>query len=68
MELINTLATAAAESGVYKEGFVINALRELSVSLCRGNGIMFRRGLMNMARVSGAAFREGLALPTADVP
>ena len=68
MDLINTLASAAAESGVYKEGFVINALRELSVSLCRGNGIMFRRGLMNMARVSGAAFREGLALPTADVP
>ena len=67
MELLNKLANVAAESGVYKESFVTNALRELSISLCKGNGIIFRRSLMNMAKVTGTTFRAGLAIPTADV-
>jgi hypothetical protein len=69
MELLNTLATAAAAGGaVQKTGFVVNALRQLSVSLCRGNGIMYRRSLSVLARASGTSFLPGLMVPTADIP
>jgi hypothetical protein len=40
MQLLSTLAGIAADSGkVEKRDFVENTLRELSVGLCRGNGI-----------------------------
>jgi len=69
MELLNSLATEATAGGVVcKDGFVTNALRELSVSLCRGNGVLHRRCLGHLARVSGHAFRAGMPFPTADVP
>ncbi len=68
MELLNTLASKAADDGVVaKDRFVTNALRELSVTLCRGNGQMYRRGLNELARVSGIYFRAGLTVATSDV-
>ena len=68
MKLLNTLAEVASANGrVVKAGFVGNALRELSISLCRGNALMHRRGLGVLARVTGNCFRAGLTVPTADV-
>jgi hypothetical protein len=68
MQLLNALAEVASTNGrVEKDGFVMNALRELSVSMCRGNGLLYRRGLGVLARVTGTCFRAGLTVPTADV-
>jgi hypothetical protein len=69
MEMLNTLATAASSSGaVQKSSFVTNALRQLSVALCRGNGVMYRRSLAVLATASGCAFRPGADIITSDVP
>jgi hypothetical protein len=69
MALINTLASSAAASAtVYKDGFVTSALRELSIGLCRGNGVMYRRSMTMLARASGTCLRAGLDTPTADIP
>jgi nucleotide-binding universal stress UspA family protein len=69
MELLNTLATAATRGGAdFKGDFVTNALKEISVGLCRGNAILYRRSLYVLARTSGNAFRAGMDVPTADVP
>jgi hypothetical protein len=43
------------------------ALRELSVALCRGNGVMIRASLQALARASGSVFRAGFPVPTAAV-
>ena len=43
MELLNTLATTAGTGGVVKDTFIANALGELSIGLCRGNGALYRR-------------------------
>jgi hypothetical protein len=68
MQLLNTLAdTAAASGAVVKGDFVRNTLRELSVGLCKGNGILYRAGLKILARASGRAFLSGTDVPTADV-
>jgi hypothetical protein len=68
MGLLNTLATSAIAGGAMKKSsFVTNALRQLSVGLCRGNGVMYRRGLGILATASGRAFRPGMDTPTADV-
>ena len=68
-QLLNSLAIAASAAGVVVKGdFVESALRELSVSLCRGNGVMYRRGLQVFATLAGGAFEEGLLVPIADVP
>jgi hypothetical protein len=68
MQLLNTLADTAAASGVVVKGdFVRNTLRELSVGLCKGNGILYRAGLKILARASGRAFLSGTDVPTADV-
>ena len=68
MQLLNTLAEMASASGSVDKGdFVGSALRELSVSLCRGNGVMYRAGLKVQARCSGRAFMSGTDVPTADV-
>lgn len=56
---------ASASGTVVKGDFVGSALRELSVSLCKGNGAMFRAGLMVTARCSGRAFKEGDSVPSA---
>jgi hypothetical protein len=69
MELLNTLATTAAAGGaVRKSAFVANALRQLSVALCRGNGVMYRRSLGVIATASGNAFMHGMTNPISDVP
>ena len=68
MELLNALAGVAAAGGtVFKAGFVTNALRELSITLCRGNGALYRAGLGVFARVTGHAFHAGLPNPTAEI-
>ena len=68
MELLNSLAVLANAGGrVVKAGFVGNALKELSISLCRGNALMYRRGLGALARTTGSCFAAGLTVPTADV-
>jgi hypothetical protein len=69
MQMLNTLASAAVNAGVQLKGdFVTNALRELSVGLCRGNSVLYRRSLYVLARASGIAFRAGMDVPSADVP
>ena len=68
-QLLTSLAIAASAAGVVVKGdFVESALRELSVSLCRGNGVMYRSGLQVFATLAGGAFEEGLLVPIADVP
>jgi hypothetical protein len=52
---------------VEKRDFVENTLRELSVGLCRGNGMLFRAGLQAVAQASGRSFHAGLAEPTAEL-
>jgi hypothetical protein len=69
MELLNTLASAAtAQGNLAKPSFVQNALRQLSIALCRGNGVMYRRGLAVLARAGGNSYMPGLVAPTSDVP
>ena len=71
MALLNKLAECASAIGVvFKDGFVVNALRELSVGLCRGNCVLykhFKRSLFALARVSGTAFRAGADIPTTEI-
>ncbi|MGL4351025.1 MAG: hypothetical protein ACRCT2_10760 [Plesiomonas shigelloides] len=68
MALLNKLAECASASGVvFKDGFVVNALRELSVGLCRGNCVLYKRSLYALARVSGTAFRAGADIPTSEI-
>ena len=60
MALLNKLAECALTGGVdFKDGFVANALHELSVGLCRGNCVLFKRSLYALARLSGNAFGAG---------
>ena len=69
MELINKLAaTAAAGGAVGKGAFKAGALRELSVGLCRGNGVLYRRSLGVLARVSSSAIIAIMTVPASDVP
>ena len=44
------------------------ALKELSVGLCGGNGVLYRRSLGVVGRASGGAFMAGMTVPTSDVP
>ena len=69
MELLNQLATTAASGGTArKDCFVIGALKELSVALCRGNGFVLRRSLGVLARVAGSSFLMGMTVPTSEIP
>ena len=68
MALLNKVAECASASGVvFKDGFVVNALRELSVGLCRGNWVLYKRSLCALALVSGTAFRAGADIPTSEI-
>ena len=67
MALLNKLAECASASGVVFKDFVVNALRELSVGLCRGNCVLYKRSLYALARVSGTAFRAGADIPTSEI-
>ena len=45
LELLSRLADIASEGGkVTKAGFIASALKEMSVGLCRGNGMMLAAG------------------------
>ena len=54
---------APASGVVFNGGFVVNALRVLSVGLCRGNCMLYKRSVYALARVSGTAFRAGADIP-----
>ena len=58
---------AAGVGGVSKSAFVRLAIRELSVGLCRGNCVMYRKSLGLRAAGVGQGFRPGAARPTAEV-
>ena len=63
----NKLAECASVSGVvFKVGIVVNALRELSVGLCRGK-LLYKHSLYALARVSGNVFRAGADIPASDI-
>ena len=67
MELLSQLGTIAAAGGsVDRDVFVANALRRLSIALCRGTGVTYRRSLTMCAKVTGAAFMPGLPVPSAE--
>lgn len=68
MDLLNDFAEIASASGaVRKTAFITIALRELSVVLCRGQGILFRASLKTLACASGVAFDAGSSALTAEV-
>ena len=67
MQLLNDLAARASASGtVQKDSFVKSALRDLSITLCKGNGENCRRCTSVLARVSGTTFMAGASVPHAD--
>lgn len=69
MQLLNKLAgQAAGGREEFKGSFVINALRELSVGLCRGNAVIYSRGLQALASASGTLYQSGMDEASADVP
>ena len=64
MGLLNKLVKCALAGGVVsKDGFVVSALREISVCLCRGNCVLYTRIFNALACVSGNAPR-GADIPT----
>ena len=68
MALLNKLAECVSTSGVvFQDGFAVNASRELSAGLCRGNCVLYKRSLFALARVSCNAFRAGADIPTFEI-
>ena len=68
MALLHKPAECASASGiVFKDGFVVNALRDLSVGLCRGDCVLYKRSLYALAHVSGNAFRAGADIPISEI-
>ena len=64
---INTLGDVAAAGGrVSKSVFVMNAYKDLSCTLQRGNGLMYSRSLFNIARAEGRQFLLGSDVPLQD--
>ena len=66
---VNELGDLAASSGrVDKRHFIDQLLRELSVSLCKGNhAIVHAYSAGVHTRLSGRALLPGLLVPTADI-
>jgi hypothetical protein len=65
MKLLHDLGEeAAGPGGVSWSSFVVGALKEFSLGLCRGNFLAYRASLGVLARSSGSSFRPGLSLPT----
>jgi hypothetical protein len=61
VRLLSTIAGIVADSNKVEQcDFVENALRKLSVGLCRGNGMLLRAGVPAVAKASGRAFQAGL--------
>ena len=66
MEHLNHLADVAVRCGeVRRAVFVTNALRRLSVALCKGNALIFRMGMQTLAGITGGAVVHGCARPNA---
>jgi hypothetical protein len=61
------LASSAAGTDVTKAAFISGALRELGLSLCVGNELVYREGLHVYAAAGGTRARMGMHVPTADV-
>jgi hypothetical protein len=58
---------SAAGTDVTKAAFISGALRELGVTLCVGNELVYREGLHVYAAAGGTRARMGMHVPTADV-
>jgi hypothetical protein len=69
ISFLGQLGKEAEEAGpkISKSGFVVAAIRELSVGVCQGNYQMYRASLGLLAGVSGRGFLEGAAHPTEEV-
>jgi hypothetical protein len=72
MQFLNALAEAAlassaAGSDVTKAAFISGALRELGVTLCIGNELVYREAMHVYAAAESTRARMGLHVPTADV-
>jgi hypothetical protein len=64
MKLLHLLGDeAAGPGGVTRASFVNCALRESSVSLCKGNYLPYPASVGMLARSTGASFRAGLSVP-----
>jgi hypothetical protein len=72
MQFLNALAEAALASSapgtdVTKAAFISGALRELGVTLCVGNELVYREGLHVYAAGGSTRARMGMHVPIADV-
>ena len=68
MVLLDNLAECALVSGiVFKDGFVVNSLRELSVGLCRGNCVLYKRSLYVLVCMSGHTFCADADIPISEI-
>ena len=68
MQLLNKIADIAENTGsVHKGAFVTNALRQLSIALCRGNALVYRHCAFAMNRLTGVAPTSGLLAPTSEI-
>ena len=68
MALLNKLAECASAGGVvFKDGFIGDALRELSVGWCRDNFVMYKLGFYALARVSGNTFHTDACIITSEI-
>jgi hypothetical protein len=66
--LLHNLADAAESMGkVDRRKFEDNTMRELSVALCRGNGMVLRAGRQVLVRRTGRAIQWGLVRATTDL-
>ena len=67
-KLLKRLAGIAAQSGkVDKEAFMANTLKEMSVGLCRGNGMILAAGQKVLTKVTGYDVQPGLVHPRAEL-
>ena len=67
LALTKKLGECALAGGVvFKDGFVVNALRKLTVGLCKGNHALYKRSLYGSARMIGNAFCADANTPTSE--
>lgn len=61
---LKELGVIASSGGrISKAAFVRSAYREISCALQVGNGLMYGKGLFNIARASGRQFMPGCDIP-----
>jgi energy-converting hydrogenase Eha subunit G len=66
-EIAYMIYVTAAGTDVTKAAFISGALRELGVSLCVENELVYREGLHVYAAAGGTHARMGMHVPTANV-